>query len=80
MTATCACKNDATHTETETAEATSEVTKESTESEEGVRTFTAEFENAAFTTQTKTEAIPKKDPVKPDPRHADPRARPRRRM
>ena len=33
-----------------------------TETKEGVRTYTASFDNDAFATQTKTEAIPKLDP------------------
>lgn len=63
VTATLACKRDASHVETETAKATSAATKEPTEAEEGVKTYTATFANPAFETQTKTEPIPK---LKPD--------------
>ena len=65
-TATRTCANDASHAETEVAEAASEVTLEPTETAEGVRTYTASFDNPAFATQTRTEAIPKLDP-KDDP-------------
>ena len=63
VTATLICKRDASHVETETAKATSAVTKEPTEAEEGVKTYTATFANPAFETQIKTEPIPK---LKPD--------------
>jgi hypothetical protein len=63
VTATLACKRDASHVETETAKTTSVVTKEPTEAEEGVRAYTATFTNPAFETQVKTESIPK---LKPD--------------
>jgi len=72
VTATRTCAHDATHTETETVETKSSVTKEPTEIEEGERTYTATFTNPAFAKQTKTESIPKKDPVKPDPAKPDP--------
>ncbi|SEO71331.1 Ig-like domain-containing protein [Denitrobacterium detoxificans] len=62
VTATLACKRDASHVETETAETTSAVTKEPTEAEEGARTYTATFANPAFETQAKTEPIPKLEP------------------
>ncbi len=52
------CTRDGSHKETETAAATSSVTKEATCTETGVRTYTASFDNDAFTTQTKTEDIP----------------------
>ena len=52
------CKNDTDHVEEETVDSTS-VTKEATEDEEGVTTYTAEFTNEAFKTQTATEEIPK---------------------
>ncbi|MGM9630902.1 MAG: hypothetical protein ACI3YR_09440, partial [Butyricicoccus sp.] len=52
------CTRDGSHKETETAAATSSVTKEATCTETGVRTYTASFENDAFTTQTTTEVIP----------------------
>lgn len=63
VTATLTCKRDASHVQTETAKATSAATKEPTESEEGVKTYTATFANPAFETQIKTEPIPK---LKPD--------------
>lgn len=60
VTATCTCKNDPSHTETETVNATSAVTKEATSEEEGVRKWTSgAFANRAFTVQTKEESIPK---------------------
>ena len=59
VTATHTCVNDASHTESELGEVTSAITKEPTEFEEGIRTYTATFKNPAFATQTKTEAIPK---------------------
>ena len=65
VTATRTCKNDANHVETETVNTTSEVTKEATYEEEGEITYTALFENAAFSTQTKTVATPKLDGPKP---------------
>ena len=64
VTATRTCKNDANHKETETVNTTSEVTKPATYDAEGEITYTAVFENEAFTTQTKTVAIPKLE--KPD--------------
>ena len=56
VTATRVCANDPTHVETETAEAKSEVTKAATCEAAGETTWTAEFRNDAFETQTKTEA------------------------
>ena len=53
---------NAEHKETETVDATSEVTTQPTETEAGVRTYTATFANPAFVTQTKTVAIPKLNP------------------
>ena len=59
VTATRTCKNDAEHVETDTAAATSEVTKAATCTEAGVRTWTsAAFSNNAFAAQTATEEIP----------------------
>ena len=59
VTATRTCKNNASHTETETVAATGEVTKAATCTEPGVKTWTsAAFSNTAFTAQTTTEAIP----------------------
>ena len=54
VTATRVCKNDATHVETETVQAKGEVTKPATCEGKGETTYTAEFKNAAFETQTKT--------------------------
>ncbi|MBP3815319.1 MAG: sortase B protein-sorting domain-containing protein [Firmicutes bacterium] len=62
VTAKRICKNDASHVETETVETTSKVTKDATETEEGETTYTATFNNPAFTEQTKTESIPKLEP------------------
>ena len=45
--------------ETETVKTTSKVTKQLTENAEGVRTYTAAFNNPAFATQTKDAAIAK---------------------
>ena len=61
------CKRDASHVEMETVKATYEVTTPATTKKEGVGTYTAIFENEAFETQTKTEAIAKlpAEPSKP---------------
>ena len=56
VTATRVCKHDATHVETETAQNKGEVTKPATCEGKGETTYTAEFKNAAFKTQTKTVA------------------------
>ena len=50
MTATRSCKNDAIHAETETVNATFEVTREDTYEKEGEIVYAATFVNAAFTT------------------------------
>ena len=57
VTATCTCKNDSSHTVSETAATT--VSKEiaATCIDEGLRTYTATFRNALFTKQTKSAAI-----------------------
>ncbi len=57
VTATRICANDAEHVETETVETTSEVTKAATCEEKGETTYTAEFENEAFETQTQVVEI-----------------------
>ena len=57
VTATRICRNGD-HPETETATATSEVTKEATCEEPGELTYTATFTNPAFETRTKTVDIP----------------------
>ena len=56
VTATRICKNDANkdHVETEVATATSQVTKPATCTVRGETTYTAAFNNTAFTEQTKT--------------------------
>ncbi|MBQ4427781.1 MAG: hypothetical protein II881_08570 [Oscillospiraceae bacterium] len=54
VTATRVCGNDKSHVETETATATSAVTKQAECEVEGETTYTAVFENKAFSTQTKT--------------------------
>lgn len=62
-TASRLCQNDKTHIETEKATVTSAVTTQPTYEKTGVRTYTAAFKNAAFSTQTQTETIAKR--VKP---------------
>lgn len=62
-TASRLCQNDKTHVETEKATVTSAVTTQPTYEKTGVRTYTAAFKNAAFSTQTQTETIEKQ--VKP---------------
>ena len=57
VTATRVCKNNAEHTETETAETTA-VTKDPGCEENGETTYTATFDNPAFESQTKTVVIP----------------------
>ncbi len=54
VTATRVCKNDASHTETETVNTTAAVTKPATCEAKGETTYTATFTNTAFETQTKT--------------------------
>ena len=56
VTATRVCRTDADHVETETVNTTSEVTKKATCTEPGETTYTAVFENPAFSAQTKTVA------------------------
>ena len=53
VTATRICANDAEHVETETAEVTSEVTTPASCESKGKTTYTAIFQNQAFTEQTK---------------------------
>ena len=61
VTATRTCKHDVTHVETETAEATGEITTPATCTDTGVKTWTsAAFNNTAFTARTTTETIPAK--------------------
>ena len=52
--ATCICKNDASHKETETVDTISEITKQPTYADKGETTYTATFTNELFTTQTKS--------------------------
>ncbi len=59
-TASRICQKDKTHIETETATATSVITKRPTCTTAGERAYKAEFKNAAFATQTQTEAVAKK--------------------
>ncbi len=56
-TATAVCKNDATHILTENGKITSEDTTPATCEEDGLRTYTATFENECFETQTTTAVI-----------------------
>ena len=58
VTATVICRNDASHTMTETVQTTA-LRTESTYDAEGSIRYTGVFENAAFTTQTKSVPIPK---------------------
>ena len=53
VTATRVCANDANHVETETVSTTSEITKPETATSKAEITYTAEFTNPAFETQTK---------------------------
>lgn len=53
-TASRVCENDSSHGETETVEASMEVTKAPTCEEEGEKVYTAVFTNEAFETQTQT--------------------------
>ena len=57
VTATRVCALDNTHTEQETVQASSEVTKEASCEEDGEITYTAAFTKEAFANQTKTAAI-----------------------
>ena len=54
VTATVTCMRDKTHTVTETVKTTAKVTKKATLDAMGETTYTAEFKNSAFKTQTKT--------------------------
>ncbi|MBR2742136.1 MAG: hypothetical protein IKD89_00940 [Clostridia bacterium] len=59
VTATVKCTNDPSHTESETVETSYEITVPPTLKTTGTGVYTAEFEGAAFTTQTKEVEIPK---------------------
>ena len=61
VTAQRVCTRDASHIETETADATFEITKPATHTDEGEITYTAVFTNAAFETQTKKVPTPPDD-------------------
>ena len=64
-TATRVCLDRSTHIETETATATSKVTKEPTTTSSGTAVYTATFKNTAFKTQTKNVTLDKlPDPYK----------------
>ncbi len=65
VTATRACKRNASHVERETATATSAVTKEATYEAEGEITYAVTFRNPAFAAQTKTVKTPKLERPKP---------------
>ena len=52
------CKNNASHTQTETVDVTEEITQPATCETAGIKTLTATFENDFFETQTKTVGIP----------------------
>ena len=67
-TATVVCKNDKSHTITETATITSKVTSPATTSAKGTTTYTATFKNTLFATQTKAvEDIDKLPEPEPEP-------------
>ena len=63
VTAARYCARSIEHKESETVQTTSEVTKEPTRKEDGIRTYTAEFD-PPFETQTKEEIIPHLEPEK----------------
>ncbi len=54
VTATRVCRSDASLTETETAQTTAKITVEATCTSPGETTYTAVFQNSAFSTQAKT--------------------------
>lgn len=58
VTATAVCRRDTAHILTETVTPTYIITKPSTYKEEGIGTYTAEFESEVFTAQTVQVAIP----------------------
>ena len=60
VTASRACKRDASHVESETSKTSSTVTKKPTAKKAGSRTVSATFKNAAFGTASKKVAIPAK--------------------
>ena len=61
VTATAICKNDASHTVTETAETSYEEITPATSESEGEGKYTVSFENELFEDQTKTVTLPKLD-------------------
>ena len=63
-TAARTCGRDASHTETETMQTTSEITLQPTANRRGETTYTAVFANPAFGTQTRTvRNIPRLEPI-----------------
>ncbi len=64
-TASRVCQHDPAHVQTETAAALSSVTAQPTQDTPGAITYTAEFLDPAFATQSKTEPIPKTEPPAP---------------
>ena len=56
VTASRTCSRDASHSETDSAETTSKITKQATCEDKGETTYTATFTNSAFETQSKTVA------------------------
>ncbi len=65
------CKRDASHVEEETVKAAYEVTTPATTEKDGEGIYTATFENEAFETQTKAEAIAKLPATPNKPGKAD---------
>ena len=58
-TATRSCSRNSSHKDTQKVTASYAVTKQPTQTANGVGTYTAKFTSSAFTTQTKTVSIPK---------------------
>ena len=54
VTASCTCRNDSSHVETETVATVTEITTAATCTTKGETTYTANFSSSAFTTQTMT--------------------------
>ena len=67
ITATCVCKRDPAHAETENGVVTSAVTKEATYDAEGEITYTATFANPAFEPQTAVVSLPRLERPTPTP-------------
>ena len=66
VTAERVCTRDETHTESETVQTTSEITKAATCTEKGETTYTAVFTKEGFETQTEKVPIPEKGHVETD--------------